>query len=134
MAKILALDIGEQRVGLAVSDELKIIASPYKTIGREKVIFELKQIVEKEKIEKIIIGLPYLGSGQLGSQAKDIQRFAHNLRAEVNVPIEFENEILTSVEAENRLRERRNKVLDKEEIDKMAATIILESYLGREKN
>jgi putative Holliday junction resolvase len=134
MARILALDIGEQRIGLAVSDELKIIASPYKTIGRKKAIFELKQIVEKEKMEKIIIGLPYLGSGQLGSQAKDIQEFANSLRAEVNVPIEFENEILTSVEAKNRLKERGSKVLDKKEIDKMAATIILESYLGREKN
>lgn len=132
MAKILAIDLGEKRVGLAISDELNIIAMGFGFLDREIAFEKIVSIIAKEKVEKVVVGLPKLASGDLGSQATDIQDFTGRLISEINVPIEYENEILTSVEAEKRLKEIGRKVKDKGEIDEMSAVIILETYLRRE--
>lgn len=134
MAKILALDVGEKRIGLALSDELEIIASPYKTIDFDNAASELTKIITEERVGRMVIGLPYLADGLLGSQAKPIQKFVEKLKKKISIPLEYENEILTSKEAEGRLREYQKEIREKGEIDTMAATIILESYLRRKKN
>jgi putative Holliday junction resolvase len=130
--KILALDIGEKRVGLAVSDELGMTASPFKTIQRKEAVSEIAEIVIGEGVGKVVVGVPYLASGELGSQATDVWKFIEELKPRVSVEIDFENEILTSYEAEERLKDKKKK--NKEDIDSMAAVIILESYLARTKN
>ncbi len=129
MAKILALDVGQKRIGLAVSDELNIIAMPYKTIERETAIEELVGIIEEEKIDLLVVGLPLLASGDPGSQAKDVEEFTNELRLEVKQELVFENEFLTSVEAVEKLKQSSRKNIVKAEIDQMAAAIILEAYL-----
>ena len=131
MAKILALDVGQKRVGLAISDDLNIIAMPYKTIERVGAILEIKSVIETEGIELVVVGLPLLASGDPGSQAKDIELFTQELRTNIEQKIEYENEFLTSVEAIEKLKSSKKKNIAKEEIDQMAAAIILETYIKR---
>ncbi len=133
MSKILALDVGEKRIGLAVSDDLEILATPYKTIDRDGAIVVLKEIIEKEKAKVLVVGLPYLESGKLGSQADDIKKFTKELISNIDLPYEYVNEALSSKEAKDRLRTYKKRTCNKEEIDQIAATIILEDYL-RSKN
>lgn len=131
MHKILSIDVGERRVGLATSDELGMLASPFGYLDREGAIEKIADTIVGENIGQIVIGLPYLASGDLGSQAEDVQKFAAELARATNIGMDFENEILTSVEAVNRLKRMKRKIKDKGEVDAMAATIILEGYLGR---
>ncbi|MEI6266460.1 MAG: Holliday junction resolvase RuvX [bacterium] len=126
--RILAIDVGEARVGLAISDELQIIASPLGFVSREDSFQEIDSIIKKEGISVILVGMPLLASGEMGSQTKDIQKFAKELKQTTDLNIDFENEILSSVEAENRLKEMK-KPYQKGDIDAMAACIILETYL-----
>ncbi len=128
--KILALDVGEKRVGIALSDELCIISTPYGFVDRERAIDKVAEITNVEKVERIVIGLPYLPSGDLGSQSDDILKFSDLLKKTVRCRIDFEDESLSSVEAENRLRQGR-KPFEKGDIDAEAAAIILESYLAK---
>lgn len=128
MGRILAIDVGEKRVGLAMTDELCIIASPFGFVEREKSVEYIHNLIHKENIDHLVVGLPYLPSGGLGGQAVDVKAFVEDLTKIVNLPIEFENEMLTSVEAEKRLRIVKPKHV-KGDVDAMAATIILESFL-----
>ena len=134
MQKILAIDVGEKRVGLATSDELGMTASPFGYLDREVSIQKIVDITIEENIVEIVIGMPYLPSGGLGSQAEDVKKFAEELGKVVELEIDFENEMLTSVEATNRLKQMKRKLTNKGEVDAMAATIILESYMGRRIN
>jgi putative holliday junction resolvase len=88
-------------------------------------------LITKENIGSIVIGMPYLPSGGLGSQAEDVKEFARELQSVVELEIDFENEVLSSVEAANRLKLMKRKMENKGEVDAMAATIILESYMNR---
>ena len=105
------------------------IATPYKTIRRVEAISNLKVIIEEEQIELLVVGLPLLASGDPGSQVGDIELFVKKLKTKIKQKIIFENEFLTSVEAIERLKIIKNKNIAKEEIDQMAAAIILEGYL-----
>jgi putative Holliday junction resolvase len=122
------LDVGEKRIGLAITDELALLASPYGCIDRAEAIRKLEGIIQKESVSRLIVGLPYLENGQAGSQSVDIKKFVELLKR-FDLPIEFENELLTSVEAATRLKAMGKKSIQKGDIDVMAATIILESYL-----
>lgn len=128
--KILACDVGLSRVGLAVSDESATIAQPLTCVSRDDAYTRLQEIIDNEKIEKLVVGLPLLENGDEGSQAEDIKSFAIGLEKTIRLPIDFENEYLTSVEAERRLEGKRHQ---KEDIDIMAATVILENYLEKNK-
>jgi putative Holliday junction resolvase len=130
---IFALDVGEKRVGIAKSDPSAVFALPYGFIERENSFSELKEIFKKENADKIVVGMPFLPSGGLGSQSKDVEKFIDDLKQLVNLPVLTENEVLTSIEAENRLK-ISEKSYSKGDVDTMAAVIILESYLRRETN
>lgn len=134
MQKILAIDVGEKRVGLATSDRLGMLAAPFGFLEREGAVPKIVELITQEGIEQIVVGLPYLASGDLGSQAEDVQRFVTELQAMTSTSIDFENEMLSSAEAANRLKTMKRKIKDKGEVDAMAATIILESYLNRSKS
>jgi len=131
LTKVLAIDVGEKRVGLATCDELRMLASPYGFMQRDDSLEKIAEIIKKEDIQQLVIGLPQLASGDLGTQAEDIQKFSTALGELTKLPIDFENEILSSVEAANRLKRMKRKIKDKGEVDAMAAAIILESYLNR---
>lgn len=134
--KYLALDIGEKRIGVAVSDEEGIIARPLLTLSvSPSLMTKLGEIIDKEKPAKIILGLPRHQNGEVSEVAKDIRKFATGIKHEYNVEVDFEDESGTSVEAGRRLREKGlNPFEIKEKVDSEAATIILESYLAGKNN
>jgi putative holliday junction resolvase len=131
--RILALDPGTRRVGVAVSDELKIIAQPLEFIPAEPIsaFFDrLDAILHEKEVELIIVGMPRNMDGSYGPAALAAQEFTAALRQNVAIPIKTWDERLTSVQANRLLIEgnvRREK--RKEMVDKMAAAILLQSYL-----
>jgi len=135
MHKIMALDIGTKRIGIALSDFLHILASGHSFIDRtpENLAIEtIKKIALENKVEKIIAGIPFNMDGTQGSQAQDCIAFAENFKLDFEVI--FEDERLTSEAAEENLRERKidfrnNKGL----VDIESACIILEQYLSQSK-
>ena len=130
---IIALDVGEARIGVAVSDELELIATPRPLIRRKSTGEALDAIVReiaRAEAQLVIVGLPVSFDGQLHAQARAIQSFAEKLRRRISQPLIFADETLTSVRAEERLRAAglRPERL-RERIDSEAAAIILEDTL-----
>ncbi|HOC54603.1 MAG TPA: Holliday junction resolvase RuvX [Verrucomicrobiota bacterium] len=131
--RILAIDHGSRRIGIAVSDELKMIAQPLEFIPAEPFadfLARLQQLLEAKEVELILVGLPRNMDGSHGPAAQKVQEFIAALKSNVTVPIRTWDERLTSVQA-NRLLIQGNVRRDKrkEKVDKMAAAILLQSYL-----
>ena len=131
--RVLALDHGTRRIGVAVSDELKLIAQPLEYIPAEPFadfLTRLKDLLREKEVELILVGLPRNMDGSYGPAALKVQAFIAALKAAVTVPIKTWDERLTSVQANRYLIQgnvRREK--RKEKVDKMAAAILLQSYL-----
>ena len=131
--RILALDHGTKRIGVAVSDETKTIAQPLEYISAEPFVNfleRLKKILLEKEIDLIILGLPRNMNGSYGSAAQKVEVFAAALKNAVAIPIKLLDERLTSKMA-NRILIQGNVRRDKrkEKVDKMAAAILLQSYL-----
>ena len=134
--KILGLDYGSKTVGVAMTDALGMTVQPYKTIQRDResklrqTLSEIAEIVEQYQIKKIVMGLPLNMDDTEGDRAAKTRDFAEKLKLRVAVPIEFTDERLTTMEAEEILdqsgipRSEQKKV-----IDQVAAQLILEQYL-----
>ena len=133
MTKILAFDIGEKRIGIAHSDDTGSFAFPLMTINIDKnVESELGKIIQDENPEKIVIGLPRNMDGSLGFQAERAKEFVKKYLGEYDAILEYEDESVTSIEAEGLMRlEGKDPRKNKELIDTYAAKIILESYLSK---
>ena len=135
----LAIDYGDARIGLAISDPSGFLASPMATINnvadREEVLKELRSLVLENDVVAIYIGLPLLLSGEEGAAAEKTRIFARELSAQLpeDISIKMIDERLTTVSAEKKARERGHK-LAKSEIDQFAAIAILESALQSERN
>jgi len=131
--RILALDHGTRRIGVAVSDETKTIAQPLEYIPADPLadfLKRLKQLVADKEVELLLVGMPRNMDGTYGPAAQKVQAFIEVVKAEVAVPIKLVDERLTSVMA-NRVLIQANVRRDKrkEKVDKMAAAILLQSYL-----
>ncbi len=134
--RILGLDYGSKTVGVAMTDALGMTVQPYKTIQRDResklrqTLSEIAEIVEQYQIEKIVMGLPLNMDDTEGDRVAKTRDFAEKLKLRVAVPIEFTDERLTTMEAEEILdqsgipRSEQKKV-----IDQVAAQLILEQYL-----
>ncbi|MBI5775651.1 MAG: Holliday junction resolvase RuvX [Verrucomicrobia bacterium] len=131
--RILALDHGTKRIGVAVSDDLKMIAQPLEFIPAEPFgdfLERLKQILREKEVELILLGMPRNMDGSYGPAALKVQEFAAVLGGAVAVPIKLWDERLTSAQANRLLIEGNVRRADrKEKVDKMAAAILLQSYL-----
>ena len=131
--RILALDHGTRRIGVAVSDELKIIATPLEYIPAEPFadfLARLREILREKEVELILIGMPRNMDGSYGPAALKVQEFVAVLRDSVTTPIKTLDERLTTVQAQRSLIQsgmRRDK--RKENVDKTAAAILLQSHL-----
>jgi putative Holliday junction resolvase len=131
--RILALDHGTKRIGVAISDELKMIAQPLEFIPAEpfaKFLERLKEILREKEVEMILIGLPRNMDGSYGPAALKVQEFVAALRDAITIPIQTWDERLTSAQAQRFLIQggvRRQQ--RKEKVDKTAAAILLQSYL-----
>lgn len=136
MHKIMGLDVGTKRIGIALSDFLLITAQPHETINREpeeKAIEKIVQIYTQNNVKKIIIGLPKNMNGTLGSQAQDCENFANLLKVKLpECEFIFEDERLTSKQAEGILALQGKKYTkNKGLVDLKSACIILQQYLDR---
>jgi putative Holliday junction resolvase len=129
MRPILSIDYGEKRIGLAVSDELHLLAHPLKTIKNDKTVFEqIFKIVKEYNIEKIIVGYPVWDKPT--EIVKKIEEFVNNLKEIVKVDIEFVNEMYSTKTACEKLASIGKKYKKyKEKLDSFAAAIILQDYL-----
>lgn len=130
----LALDVGRKRVGVAGCDGTGLIATGITTIHRTSFSRDLEQlqaIVKEREIDTLVVGLPYSMDGSIGSQAKEVQKFARRVATALNLPIEYVDERLTSVEATTQLRAQKKRLSrhNKGLIDRRAATIILQQWL-----
>jgi putative Holliday junction resolvase len=131
MNPILGIDYGRVRIGVAISDELQLLAHPLETIPmRSNAIDRIAGIVRERKIETIVVGVPKLMSGAHGSAADEVNRFIDKLRATLNCPIISWDERLTTVAAERALREAGKKTrTTRAYVDQVAAQMILQGYL-----
>ncbi len=131
--RVLSLDHGTKRIGVAVSDELKMIATPLEYIPTEpleKAIARLQQLIRDKDVELILIGMPRNMDGTYGPAADKVKEFVAALQPHIATPVKTWDERLTSVMANRALLEgnvRRDQ--RKEKVDKMAAAILLQSYL-----
>jgi len=131
--RILALDHGTKNIGVAISDELKMIAQPFATIDAvpmDACVKKLIEIIEEKKVELIIIGMPKNMNGSCGSAAERVNQFIDTLQKHIKVPIKTMDERLSTVQANKYLHETGQKMKKyKQNLDKTAAAIILQSYL-----
>lgn len=132
--RLLGLDVGEVRIGVAVSDPLGKTAQPTTVIVRKNIqadTEELHKIIKQYHIEKVIVGLPLNLDGSLGVQGEAVKSFAGEVEGKIDIPLEFYDERLTTRAARkvllegNTSRARRKKV-----VDKLAAALILQGYLN----
>jgi putative Holliday junction resolvase len=131
--RILAIDHGSKRIGIAVSDELKMIAQPLEFILAAPFpafLKRLKELISDKEVELILIGMPRNMDGSYGPAAEKVQEFVEALKGLVGVPLKLWDERLTSAQA-NRVLIQGNVRRDKrkEKVDAMAAAILLQSYL-----
>jgi len=129
--RIMGLDMGDRRVGVALSDPLGILASPLTIISRtdeEADIEAIIAIARQYEVGRIIIGLPLSMDGSLGTQANKVKEFAAELSCQMDIPIEFKDERLSTVLAKRIVRNVR-KTNRETRYDAAAAALILQSYL-----
>lgn len=151
MARLLALDVGEVRIGVAVSDATGFLASPYTTLRASRNEQEnwqaIQRLIEETEAVGLVVGLPISMDGQIHGQGQRVQSFAERLRPHITVPLSFWDERLSTVEAhrllaqrsqdggekrqrrEGRQRPQKRRRKQKQEIDALAAAVILQEYL-----
>jgi len=125
----LGLDIGDKRIGVAVSDPLGILASPFTIINRidDAVDVEaITSIVNQQQVKQIIVGLPRSMDGSIGKQAQKVETFVQKLSSHTEIPVEFRDERLSTVSAKRLMQAANTK---KTRDDAIAAAIILQGYL-----
>ena len=135
MGRVLGIDYGDSRIGLAMSDPLKIIASPFNTIrneGNEKCLQVFQSLIKDKDVEAIVVGLPMGLKGQETAQTKKVREFADILYV-LKLPIHLEDERLSSVSAEKSMIQQNIKTgHNKGLIDQRAAAIILQQFLDKQ--
>lgn len=131
--RVMALDIGGRRIGVALSDTTRVLASPLTTLRAEPratVIAQIAVLITRHEVADLVVGLPLTLSGEIGPQAEIVKGFVEDLRKQVTVPIHLHDERLTSVEAERIMSEMGLKREQRRaRIDEMAASIILRDFL-----
>jgi putative holliday junction resolvase len=149
--RILGIDYGRARIGLAIADEATALPRPLDTlvrVNRNEDMRRLREIVREHAVKQIVVGLPLRLDGTRGEMAEEASRFAERVRKQLGLPVEMVDERLTSWEAERLLEEqagrvlhkesagkgksaeRRSKITGKQTVDAMAATVILKEFLG----
>lgn len=136
--RVLGLDIGERRIGVALSDASGTLASPLTTISaksRERAIAEIARLVRAHEAVELVAGLPLTLRGEIGPQAELIRAFAQELEAALDMPVALFDERLSTVAAEQMLRDLGVKPEKRrQQIDQVAASIILQDYLDHTRN
>ena len=135
--RILGIDYGEARAGIAITDELKITSQGLRTINHngndKKLLAELDQIMEEYEIETIVVGMPLLLNGDKSKRAEITEKFIHKLKCKYNkIKIVTQDERLTTVQAHRTMNDLDiNKKKKKELVDTISAVYILETYMNK---
>ena len=133
MARILSLDIGDSRIGVAMSDPIGILASPLTIIRRrddDTDVQAIAHLVTEHSVGRVIVGLPISMSGQMGTQAEKVKVFAERLAQSLSVPIQLYDERLSTVTARQLMHEAAGKKkIGHKKDDAIAAAVILRSFL-----
>jgi putative Holliday junction resolvase len=133
VARILSIDYGKKRTGLAVTDPLQIIASGLATVSTSELFDFLKHYVTTEQVERIVIGEPKQPNGQPSENLQRVQQFVNRWqKAMPHIPIEYYDELFTSVLAHQAMLEgglKKKARQDKAFVDEISATIILQDYM-----
>ena len=135
--RVLAIDMGSKRVGLAVSDELRLTVRALQALPRtpwKRLLSSLAELCEQFDVRSIVLGLPLRLDGTEGDAAQEVRRLGRNLQLSLKLPLFFQDERLTSRDAESSLRERgfqAGEISDR--IDSEAASIILSDFLEAQK-
>ena len=133
--RFLGIDLGAKRVGLALTDETCSISYPFKTIHRKDLFAEIESIIGEYSIEGIVVGYPLNMDGSAGEKAEESDRVAKEIEAKTGIPVHLIDERWTSIEAKKILHPLKKKTSkDKKRIDEIAATIILEAFLEKQKH
>jgi putative Holliday junction resolvase len=131
----LGLDVGKKRIGVAGCDGTGLIATGLTTIERQSFpqdVEQLQELVREREAQLLVIGLPYSMDGSIGFQAKQVQKYAKRISKALELPIEYVDERLTSVEAEAQLKsQKKYSRYNKGLVDRRAATIILQQWLDQ---
>ncbi|MFM8657766.1 MAG: Holliday junction resolvase RuvX [Chthoniobacterales bacterium] len=133
MSRIMAVDLGSVRTGVAVSDELGMLAQPWKTLpGGDKALDAVVSAVGELKPSRVLVGLPRNMDGTYGPAAEHSRAFADQLRARIECAVDLWDERLTTVAAQRALQESGRKARDQRGVvDQVAAQILLQSWLDR---
>ena len=132
-SRILGLDVGSRRIGIAISDPLGITAQGLETLHRKNKKYDLAylhRLIREHQVQEIVVGLPLRMSGVEGAQAEKIHGFAEDLRKKFKIPVHLWDERLTSAEANRLLRETDLSIEKRgQAVDRMAAILILQSWM-----
>lgn len=141
MSRILAFDYGVRRIGVAVTDPTRTIASPLTTLvrraGKRPPWAEITRLVEENEVAELVVGLPLDLSGNEGEWATEVRGFGAQLTRRTGLEVHWVDERLTSVRAERTVRSlglQKSKREEKERVDAAAAALILQAYLARRRN
>ena len=133
MNRILGLDFGRARIGVAISDELQMLAHPLETIPANKEpASRVAESVREKQVDHVVAGVPRQMNGQIGTAATEVLKFVEKLRAILPCPVVTWDERLTTVAAHRALRDAGKKTRDtRGYVDQVAAQMILQTYLDR---
>lgn len=133
--RFLGLDVGERRIGVALSDASGRLATPLTTIGaRDRPLERIARLAHEHGVCEVVVGLPLTLRGEVGPQAAAVQRFAEALATTLELPVHLFDERLTTAAAEQYLRELGVKPEKRrQQIDQVAAAIILQDYLDQQR-
>lgn len=138
LARVLAIDFGERRIGLAVSDPSAIIAQPLPTLqrraGKRAPIAKILDLIAEQDVDRIVVGLPLSLAGDDTDWTRTVREFAQSLQSRSGLPVDLLDERLTSVQAERTVRGlglKKTQREEKQRIDSAAAMILLQMYLDR---
>jgi putative pre-16S rRNA nuclease len=134
MNPILGVDFGRARIGIAISDELRLLAHPFETISsKQDSVARIKEIVRERNIDNVVVGIPKHMSGEIGQSANEALQFVEKLRAALPCEVTSWDERLTTVAANRALREAGKQTRDtRAYVDQVAAQMILQGYLDRQ--
>ncbi len=137
--RVLGIDYGSRRIGLSTSDPLGILATPYGFLQNDATLWtRLKEIVEGESIERIVVGMPLTLRGESGQKAKEVECFIEELRSKTGIAVIPRDERFTTTMAQRTVRQmnrkKKNRNAKDGTLDSMAAAILLQEYLDSNKN
>lgn len=134
VSSVIALDVGGRRIGVAVANVSALLPRPLTTLtNSEQIVHDIIKLVQDQRATAVVVGLPRGLEGQTTAQTRTIEAFGHELEQHLSIPLYWQDEAVTSRQAEEEL-EKRGKSYSKGDIDALAATYILEDFIRDHKD